>query len=71
YIFKRASSVNNIAKLNKKLKDANWEEVYNDTNPNSSYDAFIELLNSHINECLPWKKIKVRPHTNDWLTKGF
>ena len=71
YIFKRANSVNNIAKLNAKVKNANWEEVYNDTNPNSSYDTFIGILNSHINECLPWKNIKIRPHTNDWLTKGI
>ena len=71
YIFKRANNANNIAKLNAKLKNANCEEVYNDTNPNSSYDTFIGLLNSHINECLPWKKIKIRPHNNDWLTKGI
>ena len=43
-------------KLNISLKNANWTRVYNDLNPNTSYEIFIEILNSHIDECLPWKK---------------
>ena len=43
----------------------------NELNPNTSYEIFIEILNSHIDECLPWKKLKVKTETNEWLTKGI
>ena len=64
-----------MTKLNTKLKYANWARVYNvlKLNPNTSYEIFIEILNSHIDECLPWKKtqLKVKTETNEWLTKGI
>ena len=45
--------------------------MYNELNPNTSYEIFIEILNSLIDECLPWKKLKVKTETNEWLTKGI
>ena len=45
-----------MTKLNTELKNANWTRMYNELNPNTSYEIFIEILNSHIDECLPWKK---------------
>ena len=59
-----------MTKLNTELNNANWARVYNELNPNTSYEIFIEILNSHIDECLPWKKLNVRTETNEWLTKG-
>ena len=41
-----------MTKLNTKPKNANWARVYNELNPNSSYEIFIEILNSHIDECI-------------------
>ena len=69
-IFKRDTKLNNITKLNTNLKNANWARVYNGLNPNTSYELLIEIPNSHIDECLPWKK-EVKPETNEWLTKGI
>ena len=60
-----------MTKLSTELKNANWTRVYNELNPNTSYEIFIEILNSHIDECLPWKKLKVKTETNEWLTKGI
>ena len=70
-IFKRNTNLKNMTKLNTELKNANWARVYNELNPNTSYEIFIEILNSHIDECLPWKKLKVKTETNEWLTKGI
>ena len=42
-----------MTKLNTKLKNANWARVYNELKPNTSYEIFIEILNSHIDEYLP------------------
>ena len=70
-IFKRNTNLKNMTKLNTELKNANWARVYNELNPNTSYEIFIKILNSHIDECLPWKKLKVKTETNEWLTKGI
>ena len=70
-IFKLNTNLKNMTKLNTELKNANWARVYNELNPNTSYEIFIEILNSHIDECLPWKKLKVKTETNEWLTKGI
>ena len=70
-IFKRNTNLKNMTKLNTELKNANWARVYNELNPNTSYEIFIDILNSHIDECLPWKKLKVKTETNEWLTKGI
>ena len=67
----RETKLKNIAKLNTKLKNANWARVYNELNHNTSYEIFIDILISHIDECLPWKKVKVKTETNGWLTKGI
>ena len=55
-IFKRNTNLKNMNKLNINLINANCARVYNELNPNTSYEIFIEILNSHIDECLPWKK---------------
>ena len=40
YIFKRMNTANNIEKLNSELKNANWDDVFADENPDSAYDTF-------------------------------
>ena len=59
-----------MTKLNTELKNANWTRVYNELNPNTSYEILIEILSAHIDECLPRKKLKVKTETNEWLTNG-
>ena len=75
-IFKRNTNLKNMTKLNTELKKCKLGKVYNELNPNTrsantSYEIFIEILNSYIDECLPWKKLKVKTETNEWLTKGI
>ena len=67
------ADIKNMNKLNINLKITYWARVrvYNELNPNTSYEIFIEILHSHIDECLPWKKLKVKTETNEWLTKGI
>ena len=72
YIFKRMNTVNNIEKLNTELKNANWDDVFVDENPDSAYDTFLSILTSFINKCLPLKKVKRKINDkSEWLTKGI
>ena len=56
YIFKRMNTVKHIEKLNTELKNANWDDVFIDENPDSAYDTFLSILTQLINKCLPLKK---------------
>ncbi len=56
YIFKRMNTVKNIEKLNTELKNVNWDDVFIDENPDSTYDTFLSILTQLINKCLPLKK---------------
>ena len=72
YIFKRMNTANNIEKLNSELKNANWDDVFADENPDSAYDTFLSILKSLINKCLPLKKVKRKiTDKSEWLTKGI
>ena len=70
-VYKCMASSANISKLKTQLQTSNWEEVYKDQNPCTSYDTFLEILNTQINECLPWKKFKMKTCKSEWLTKGI
>ena len=66
------NTVNNIEKLNTELKNANWDDVFVDENPDSAYDTFLTILTSLINKCLPLKKVKRKINDkSEWLTKGI
>ena len=66
------NTVNNIEKLNTELKNANWDDVFADENPDSAYDTFLSILTSLINKCLPLKKVKRKINDkSEWLTKGI
>ena len=72
YIFKRMNTANNIEELNSELKNANWDDVFADENPDSAYDTFLSILTSLINKCLPLKKVKRKfTDKSEWLTKGI
>ena len=47
------NTAKNIEKLNSELKNANWDDVFVDENPDSAYDTFLIILTSLINKCLP------------------
>ena len=44
YIFKRMNTARNIEKLNIELKNAKWDDVLIDENPDSAYDTFLSIL---------------------------
>ena len=43
YTFKRMHTDTNIEKLNTELKNANWDDVFIDENPDSAYDTFLSI----------------------------
>ena len=61
----------NINKLNIKIQNLNWDEVYTDNDPCTAYDTFLNILESQIEECLPLKKLKIKAYKSDWLSKGI
>ena len=72
YIFKRMNTANNIEQLNLELKNANWDDVFVDENPDSAYDTFLSILTSLINKCLPLKKVRRKStDKSEWLTQGI
>ena len=58
-LYRRIKSGENLVKLKIKIKWTNWDDVYNESNPDASYNAFINILNTLLNECLPIKQIKL------------
>ena len=38
------NTANNIEKLNSELKNANWDDVFADENPDSAYDTFLSII---------------------------
>ena len=70
-VYRRKASSENINKLNIKIQNLNWDEVYTDSDPCTAYDTFLNILESQIKECLPLKKIKIKAYKSDWLSKGI
>ena len=70
-VYRRKASSENIKKLNIKIQNLNWDEVYTDSDPCTAYDTFLTILESQIKECLPLKKIKIKAYKSDWLSKGI
>ena len=56
-LYRRNKSEKNLAKLKIELKCTSWDDVYNESNPDASYNAFINPLNTLIDEYVPIKKI--------------
>ena len=68
-IYKFMVSSANINKITKThFQTSNWEEMYKDQNPCTS---FLEILKTHMNECLPWKIFKVKTCKSEWLMKSI
>ena len=71
-LYRRNKSEKNLAKLKIKLKCTNWDDIYNESNPDASYNAFINTFNTLIDEYLPIKKVKIRDNpSSEWLTMGI
>ena len=70
-VYRRKASSENINKLNIKIQNLKWDEMYTDSDPCTAYDTFLNIFESQIKECLPQKKIKIKAFTSDWLSKGM
>ena len=70
-VYRRKASSENINKLNIKIQNLNWDEVYTDSDPCTAYGTFLNILESQIKECLPLKKLKIKAYKSDWLSKGI
>ena len=68
---RRKASSENFNKINIKIQNLNWDEVYSDNDPCTGYETFLNILESQIEECLPLKKIKIKAYKSDWLSKGM
>ena len=70
-VYRRKASPENINKLNIKIQNFNWDQVYTDNDPCTAYGAFLNILETQIKDCLPLKKIKIKAYKSDWLSKGI
>ena len=68
-------SESNINKLRERLRSADWSSVYNQTNLNSCFESFLDILITNYNSSIPlkrsnrsnYKKIPRQP----WITKSL
>ena len=47
-VYRRKASSENINKLNIKIQNFNWDEVYTDNDPCPAYDTFLNILESKL-----------------------
>ena len=43
-LYRRKASSENVDKLNIKIQNFNWDEVYTDNDPDTAYDTFLNIL---------------------------
>ena len=70
YVFKRTNTAKNIEKLNIELKNAKWDDVFIDENPDSAYDTFLSILTSLINPIRPQALARARQPTPQALASA-
>ena len=74
FIFTRNFSETNITNFNDLLNSLSWENVLNDNNVQSSYDAFSQIFNEMFDLYFPLRKIKFNKNIHKkspFMTKGL
>lgn len=51
-----------------KLNNANWSKLYTNRNVNSAWKIFCEIFMSVLNDVAPIREVKVKNHTEPWIT---
>lgn len=74
HIYKRDYSLNNIHKFRECLQNLSWSDVYVESDANTAFNHFHELICLFHNLCFP--KVRIRINTNNnikrkWMTKGL
>ena len=52
----RVMSESNLNKLSERLRSADWSSVYNQTNLNSCFESFLDILTTNYNSSIPLKR---------------
>ena len=52
----RVMSEQNLSKLREKLRSTDWSSIYNQTNSDSCYEVFLDILVSNYNATIPLQK---------------
>jgi exonuclease III len=70
---RRDFSKDNMRKFNECMSAIAFTDILNETDTNTAFNAFHELVILFYNLCFPWIKIirKNKPIMNRWLTKGI
>ena len=72
-IQRRRINDENIAYFKRKLLEINWDSVLNFSNPNDSYNNFINIFSKLYDDMFPIKviTIKTKSWLRPWITKGI
>ena len=72
---RRRVSPESIARLGASLEHADWSNVYNTDDVNTSYNNFLDVLNKEIDACIPLQKDKVNNYKITprlpWISKSI
>ena len=60
----------NIYNLNNKLSSYNWNEIFEDENPYTAFNSFINIFKSLYDNCCPYTSTKI-PNKKIKINHGF
>ena len=69
----RDKSANNFVTFKNRLANVNWDELFENKDPDCAYRCFLDKYTTLYNDCFPLKKVKAKNITlsNPWITKGL
>ena len=71
-VYKRSYKFYNEDEFKKDLLNVNWDETFNNTNADASFDTFLFIINKLLDEHAPLKKLSNREvalKQKPWITK--
>ena len=71
-VYKRSYKFYNEDEFKKDLLNVNWDETFNNTNADASFDTFLFIINKLLDEHAPLKKLSKREialKQRPWITK--
>lgn len=71
YTYRRNLCQDNIRLFTSNLEKENWEQVFNETCPNSAFDIFLNILLYNFEQCFPVRRFlnKHKYEGNEWITE--
>ena len=73
FVFRRKINDHSIKLFKNSLKNRNWEDITNTSDPNEVYDKFLKTFSSMYEIYFPISKIKIKSKNllSPWITKGL